>query len=233
LLAALIAEADAEERRRLGGWLREAGFAVSESSDGSPCPPPAGGFHLALISAALMRPCEAPGMRRLHLSLAGEAPAIGLVGWVAAQAESTCCLEAGMSDILLKPVERVDLLEGIEAWCPGAVGLCPVDLPHLARYTAGDVALERELWQLFLGTGERQLRSLAACTTAKDWHLATHSLKGSARGMGCRRLGELAETAERIGQNDPAARPGHVVGLWAAWRRVRAFVEVRLAGLEA
>lgn len=227
-LSVVVAEADAGERRRLRDWLAAERFRVSESEDGMVAERPADGFQLALISAALPAHGDVAALRRLRTTLVAQSAAIGLVAEDGAEEQSERCLEAGMADVLLKPVDRADLLEAVNAWCEGVAAACPVDLPHLKRYTAGDAGLEQELWQLFFDTSQRQLRTLKPSVAADTWHMAVHSLKGSAWGMGCWRLGELAEKAEQGGHGDAATQRRQLQGLWSALRRVRAFVRGRL-----
>ena len=73
------------------------------------------------------------------------------------------------------------------------------DLAVLRRYTAGDKALEREILELFLEVMPEHLNSIKrACwqqsaLSAKDWHLAIHTIKGSAATIGARAVVEIAE----------------------------------------
>jgi HPt (histidine-containing phosphotransfer) domain-containing protein len=73
----------------------------------------------------------------------------------------------------------------------------PIDLDHLNRYVFGDKALLAEI----LGIFKEQAASLSErMTPAMDdeaWHLAAHTLKGAARGVGAWALGDAAERAEK------------------------------------
>ncbi len=73
----------------------------------------------------------------------------------------------------------------------------PVDLKHLRRYTFGDVKLEKEILELFFGQLPQTVASLRDAATERDWMMAAHTLKGSARAVGAWRIGRLAEHAER------------------------------------
>ena len=75
----------------------------------------------------------------------------------------------------------------------------PVDTAHLARFTMGDHALEREVLALFTAETPRRIEAMEAAACDKDWKMATHTLKGSARAVGAWRLATLAQDAERIG----------------------------------
>lgn len=106
----------------------------------------------------------------------------------------------------------------------------PVDRAHLARYTLGDAALEREILELFLGHLPNTIRDLGLAETERDWHMAAHALKGSARAVGAWRLAREAEAAEKLaGPADRAAADAAIA------RIAEASVEVssHIAGLVA
>lgn len=87
-----------------------------------------------------------------------------------------------------------------------------LDREHLARYTLGDPALEREILYLFIGQLPATLASLQDCGCRGDWVQVTHTIKGSARAVGAWRLAEAAERAERAAEQV------------ADWTRLRAEV---------
>lgn len=74
----------------------------------------------------------------------------------------------------------------------------PVDLEHLARYTLGERALEKEILELFCTQSVLYLEQLRAAMSDRDWRDAAHSLKGSARAIGAWRAAKAAERAEAL-----------------------------------
>ena len=102
----------------------------------------------------------------------------------------------------------------------GGQGVCPIDHVHLARYTMGNKALELEVLQLFAGQAPETLASLEAAGDAKAWHIAAHTLKGSARAVGAFALATAAEAAEKAGHDDARRdqRLAEIAGLLAATR---------------
>ncbi|MEE2526227.1 Hpt domain-containing protein [Hyphobacterium sp. HN65] len=70
------------------------------------------------------------------------------------------------------------------------------DRDHLARYTAGDAALEAELVGLLREQAQRCLAAMEAASDANAWKAAAHTLKGAARGVGAFELGEACQRAE-------------------------------------
>jgi HPt (histidine-containing phosphotransfer) domain-containing protein len=85
-----------------------------------------------------------------------------------------------------------------------------VDRAYLARFTLGNVALEREVLGLFAAQVPIYLTRLRGASTAKAWKEAAHTIKGSAAAIGAWRLARFAEMAEKIDVEAPSAREeGH------------------------
>jgi HPt (histidine-containing phosphotransfer) domain-containing protein len=110
---------------------------------------------------------------------------------------------------------------------PPAPDASPLDVDHLKRMTLGDVALEREVLQMFLKQTHGLLAELADAPT-KAGALA-HKLKGSARAVGAFRLADRAAALEH------ADRQGHdrseaLAALHDAAREAQAAVEALLRG---
>jgi HPt (histidine-containing phosphotransfer) domain-containing protein len=78
----------------------------------------------------------------------------------------------------------------------------PIDRRHLARYTLGDRALEREVLQLFCGQAGRHLDDLRKAARLAQWSEAAHGLKGSAKAVGATRLAMAATRAESLAALD-------------------------------
>lgn len=105
------------------------------------------------------------------------------------------------------------------------VPAAPVDMAHLARYTLGDVALEREVLGMFCTQSVSYLEQLRAATSHKDWSDAAHSLKGSARAVGAWRTERAAEHIEELWEDIPLeARSARVDELEASIQEAAAFV---------
>lgn len=74
----------------------------------------------------------------------------------------------------------------------------PVDLAHLRRYTMGDRDLEIEILGLFANQLPVTISALKNALSEKEWRIAAHTLKGSARAVGAWSLATIAESAERL-----------------------------------
>ena len=106
-----------------------------------------------------------------------------------------------------------------------------IDRAHLARYTMGDAALEREILELFVNHLPNTIRDLGLATTDRDWHMAAHALKGSARAVGAWRLARCAEIAERLGVADYEATHDALTSIAAAAAETSACVSRIIAGV--
>lgn len=72
------------------------------------------------------------------------------------------------------------------------------DRAHLLHYAMRDQALAAEVLGLFLVQLPAMLAALEEAATPRDWHFATHTLKGSAGSIGARKLQKLAAELEAM-----------------------------------
>ena len=101
----------------------------------------------------------------------------------------------------------------------------PIDFEHLRRYTLGDRGFELEILGLFAEQLPITIGALEHATTDKDWGMAAHTLKGSARAVGAWPLAALAEDAERLASNaDAGMRAETIRRLKAAAEEAHAYI---------
>ena len=101
----------------------------------------------------------------------------------------------------------------------------PVDIEHLRRYTLGDRGLELEILGLFVEQLPITIGALKNAPSDKEWGLAAHTLKGSARAVGAWSLATIAESAERLhGLPDSDARCALVHRIEAAAGEAREYI---------
>ena len=100
-------------------------------------------------------------------------------------------------------------------------GAAVLDREHLAHYTMGNEELAAEIVGLFLVQMPSILAMLRSATSAADWKLATHTLKGSARSVGAMRIAQIAVELERLDIADGEARQPLVDALDAEIAAVR------------
>ncbi len=80
----------------------------------------------------------------------------------------------------------------------------PIDLVHLARQTAGDRIVEREVLSIFRRQTRLFMIRLEATTDPKGRAEIAHTLVGSARGVGAWRVATAAEELERAAKTSGA-----------------------------
>jgi HPt (histidine-containing phosphotransfer) domain-containing protein len=100
----------------------------------------------------------------------------------------------------------------------------PVDLGHLRRFTMGNIALEREVLQLFVEQAPITLVHLEQAATEKAWRDAAHTLKGSASAIGAHAIARTAAEAELV-RGEPGAWPDVLARLHDALREAFAFIQ--------
>jgi HPt (histidine-containing phosphotransfer) domain-containing protein len=72
-----------------------------------------------------------------------------------------------------------------------------VDYEHLHSQAAGDKSVMQEVLKLFIEHTQQVIDELERADDEKTWKLWTHTLKGSARGVGAFAVADAAADAER------------------------------------
>jgi HPt (histidine-containing phosphotransfer) domain-containing protein len=123
------------------------------------------------------------------------------------------------------------LMDALELDAPARLGpaieqtTSTVDLQHLRRYTMGDLKLEEEVLELFIGQLPETIKALSEASSDRDWQIAAHTLKGSGSAVGAWRVARLAEQAERPAIIQNAALRSQVVArIREAAEEVRAYI---------
>lgn len=102
----------------------------------------------------------------------------------------------------------------------------PIDRAHLARYTLGSATLEREILGLFLAQLPLSIEQLRFAATDREWHVAAHTIKGSAKAVGAWPVARLALEAEQsAGIADEEERDRILSALENAFEAVQSYVE--------
>ena len=101
----------------------------------------------------------------------------------------------------------------------------PIDRAHLSRYTLGSLELEREILGLFVAQLPLSIEQLRFAVTDREWQVAAHTIKGSARAVGAGHVSQLALEAERLpAVEDEAERARILAALEDAAETVRTYV---------
>jgi len=125
-------------------------------------------------------------------------------------------------------LRRPDRLARISGEPPAAFGeaALPIDRQHLARYTLGSPALEREVLGLFLAQLPLSIEQLRFAVTDREWQIAAHTIKGSARAVGAWQVGRLAYQAEQTsGVEDDEDRERILAALEEACESIEQYVD--------
>lgn len=193
-----------------------------------------------------IREREAPGAERL--------PIIAMTAGVTERDRQTC-IEAGMDDIITKPVMIDVLSAALARWHPGGAAARPV-LGEARREQSGSPApnvVDREVLGRLrddLGTGacgrfldafvaELPGREAAILRAAQDsseaeLRLAAHTLKSTSAAVGASALATICAELEALGSTAPAEEAMRKVArLRAECRRVVEALEKERAGLGA
>ena len=102
-----------------------------------------------------------------------------------------------------------------------------IDFSHLDLFTRGRIDVEEDLLGNFVAGAETYVKLLQAAPDEKQWRDAAHALKGAARGIGAKQVGELAEAAEQVPVSDSAGRAAALARLSEALAAVRAVAAAR------
>lgn len=215
----LVAEDNPANQAVLRMQLGVLGYTVDIAADGAAAMLKwqAGGHALILADRNM------PGMDGLELTRAIRATEretgayVPIIAITAAQhpEEFSLCREAGMDDVLPKPIELDDLRNMLERWLPHASPLASrndassthtgenkaiLDTGYLARIVGNTDAKQiRELIDLFTTTTRNDLptcRQHLAERNGRMLSLVMHKLKSSARMVGALGFAHLAETLE-------------------------------------
>lgn len=96
----------------------------------------------------------------------------------------------------------------------------PVDYEHLQSQAAGDTSVMREVLKLFIEHTQQVINELEGASDEKSWKLWTHTLKGSARGIGAFAVADAAADAERHSLDKTKIEP-----LKAAFHAARTYID--------
>ncbi len=180
-------------------------------------------------------------IRALPEPLKAGIPIVGLTASVAPE-EIGRCLDAGMDQVLRKPITRDALRKALAGLPPaadaGGAHPAPDDLPLLDRQVFGQHG--RALGAARMGEivarfrqSSTELRASLLSATREDAAVvreAGHKLAGAAAGLGCLRLSERAGTLEREAC-EGRVEPPSLAALDACMRDTLAALDEALAGV--
>ena len=221
--------------------LRLLGYASEMAEDGAVALQmlQAGGYGLVLTDchmpkldgfelAQAIRSSEAAGTRLPIVAVTGDA-----ITGVAQR-----CLDCGMDDYLVKPVQRQALGAMMAQWLPLATFPAPLeDLAQwpvweftlLDKMVGSSASMQQRLLELFLRDAPGQVASVQQALAAGEVDLAVqtvHVLKTAARMVGALRLGQWCKLLEEAMHSGDAARYAALAAaLQGSWLSVRLAIQ--------
>ena len=216
----LVAEDNPANQAVLSMQLGVLGFTADIAGDGAAAllKWQAGGHDLILADRNMPVMDGIELTRAIRATETENAAYVPIIAITAAQhpEELSLCRQAGMDDILPKPIELDDLRNMLQRWLPQASPLASqhhasnpptgenktiLDTDYLARIIGNaDAKQTRELIDLFTSSARNDLYACRQHLSERDGralYLVMHKLKSSARMVGALSFGHLAENLER------------------------------------
>ncbi len=105
------------------------------------------------------------------------------------------------------------------------------DFEYFNAYTSGDDALQREVLSLFFDQIPGLIEKFGPDGSSHDWQATAHAIKGSARGVGLKRIGDLCEAMERQADAADAAKHTALTQVQEALAAARASIAAQYEGI--
>jgi two-component system, sensor histidine kinase and response regulator len=193
-------------------------------------------FDLILMDMQMpvMDGIEATRAIRVAESSGSRTPIVALTANVLA-GQYQSCLDAGMDDVLAKPLEAARLREVLERFVlntpAGAAAAAPLrdsgpslasaplDIARLARLAGEDTAFMRELLATFRASAAGSLGEMQRALPALDrdrLRRSAHKLRGASENIGAGRLSDLAALVESEAAAAPVERLARLVASLSA-----------------
>jgi CheY-like chemotaxis protein len=156
------------------------------------------------------------------------------------------CLGAGMDEYMSKPVNPEKMLEVLKLLLSGAADIetavvheplddpssgDPVRLEQLFAFTDGDLAQEKDLFDVFAGSAREAIdmlkRHIDGGSSNEDWKMAAHRLKGSGAQIGADDLAAVCLVAETESQSSLEKKTLTFGMIQSEFERVDAFFKAR------
>jgi two-component system sensor histidine kinase/response regulator len=142
------------------------------------------------------------------------------------------CIVAGMDAHLGKPIDPAQLTDCLSRYLKKEAAAPAVNLEAVRELTGGDLEFQRELFETFISSGDRNLADIIEALRLRDYDTIgkrAHALKGASANIHARELSSTASALESAAkQNSGADIDGLVLELGEKLRMVNA--ELRKAG---
>jgi CheY-like chemotaxis protein/HPt (histidine-containing phosphotransfer) domain-containing protein len=183
--------------------------------------------------ARLIRQAEAAREPDKKSAAPDRLPIIAVTANTLAEAISAC-REAGMDEVLTKPIELANLKRTVDRWLPTVYAQVhqpsAFDEAAIHALANGDKTIEDEVLDEYRQANDADLSAAADALAAaefEDVRSAAHRIKGAARMIGAAALSDAAASLEL------AARSGDAKSMQSAWATVQTESERLYTSIEA
>ena len=160
-----------------------------------------GGYSLLLTDCNMPRMSgyELARAWRAHEDISGAVDRLPILAMTAnaLSAETARAREAGMSDVLSKPLQLLALSQKLRQWLPGQIPAASIDR-STGTGLAGDTAAQAQLRQLFTTISQGELQDLRACAARSDAPAAAQALHRLLGALPLFDEGELLEQGRQL-----------------------------------
>ncbi len=228
----LVVEDNAFNQMVLGRMLEKLGLSVALADSGEAALEMAAGDHFDLILMDVQMPgmdgCETTRQIRAAGGSGSACPILAVTANVS-EADRQACLDAGMNDVLSKPVDMATLARKVRMWLPG-VAAGSDDATVLEGETLEGLREMLgegfpDLIARFLDDAQARLTRMAEALAAGEAEAVgfeAHALKSSCRNVGAQAMAARCECLEMLAeQGDPAGMKRALASLQMAFDPVR------------
>jgi two-component system sensor histidine kinase/response regulator len=209
----LLAEDDPIQRDLATGLLTALGLVVETAADGEEAVRMALGRPYDLVLTDLDMPVLSGTDAARRIRAAGSEVPIVAATAASSPGDRQRCLELGMNDFLVKPIDPRHLHAALGRWLPAAVALPPppqetLDAEEGLRHLDGEVDEYHHFLGRFVvahGSEADRLSSLLAAGDREQARRRAHSLKSVAATLGLPKVRAAAAELERLLATDDAA----------------------------
>lgn len=130
---------------------------------------------------------------------------------------------AGMNDVITKPIDKATFTRVLSAYAHS--DKCFYDKEFALSQMMGNHTMLVQMLRKFATLCNGQLEKLQSVTAAREIGLIAHSIKGTAGGLGFKRLVECAKVVESQGKSEQFEQ-AHVTALVQSLKQAKQFIEL-------
>jgi CheY-like chemotaxis protein len=239
-LRILLAEDNPINQKLALALLQKLGYPADAVSNGQEAVEAAQATAYNLILMDIQMP-EMDGLdaTRYLRSLGGRFDSIPIIAMtaLAQSGDRERCLQAGMNDYIVKPIDRKEFVDKLDRWVPvsgdedGAAGYVPIDLETVLPRFMNNNELFTQLLEVFIREVDENLDVIRAAWESAD-HVEVfeiaHYFKGMSANFNAGKFTALAEAMETQARGgDLAEVPDLIEGMREEMKHISAVLETQ------